>query len=56
MEVETTVHGFRSSFCDWAAERTNYPLEVAESALAYSLKDKPKKRMPKLTYSRSGAG
>jgi integrase len=31
----TTVHGFRSSFRDWAAERTNFPSEVAEMALAH---------------------
>jgi integrase len=30
-----TVHGFRSSFRDWAAERTNFPSEVAEMALAH---------------------
>jgi integrase len=30
-----TVHGFRSAFRDWAAERTNYPSEVAEMALAH---------------------
>ena len=35
-----TVHGFRSSFRDWCAEQTNYPREVAEAALAHSLKDK----------------
>ena len=35
-----TVHGFRSSFRDWAAERTNYPREVAEMALAHSVGDK----------------
>ena len=35
-----TVHGFRSSFRDWCAEQTNYPREVAEEALAHSLKDK----------------
>jgi integrase len=29
------THGFRSSFRDWAAERTNYPSEVAEMALAH---------------------
>jgi integrase len=28
-----TVHGFRSSFRDWAAERTNFPSDVAESWL-----------------------
>jgi integrase len=30
-----TVHGFRSSFRDWAAEQTNFPREVAEAALAH---------------------
>jgi len=30
-----TVHGFRSSFRDWAAERTNFSSEVAEMALAH---------------------
>ena len=34
-----TVHGFRSSFRDWCAEMTNYPRELAESALAHTLKD-----------------
>jgi integrase len=34
-----TVHGFRSSFRDWAAETTNYPREVAEMALAHSVGD-----------------
>jgi integrase len=29
------THGFRSSFRDWAAERTAYPSEVAEMALAH---------------------
>jgi integrase len=35
-----TVHGFRSTFRDWAAERTNYPREVAEAALAHTIEDK----------------
>jgi integrase len=35
-----TVHGFRSSFRDWAAEQTNYPRELAECALAHTLPDK----------------
>jgi integrase len=30
-----TVHGFRSAFRDWCAERTNFPSEVAEMALAH---------------------
>jgi len=37
---EFTVHGFRSTFRDWAAEQTSFPSEVAEAALAHSLKDK----------------
>lgn len=35
-----TAHGFRSTFRDWAAERTNYAREVAEHALAHKLPDK----------------
>jgi integrase len=35
-----TVHGFRSSFRDWCAEQTSFTREVAEAALAHSLKDK----------------
>jgi integrase len=37
---ELTVHGFRSSFRDWAAERTSFPAEVAEMALAHAVGDK----------------
>lgn len=35
-----TVHGLRSSFRDWAVERTAYPRAAAEKALAHSNKDK----------------
>lgn len=35
-----TVHGFRSSFRDWVAEKTNYPGEVAEAALAHTIANK----------------
>ena len=35
-----TVHGFRSTFRDWAAERTNYPREIVEAALAHTLENK----------------
>jgi integrase len=34
------VHGFRSTFRDWAAEQTNYPREMCEFALAHKLPDK----------------
>jgi integrase len=40
MEVPATVHGFRSAFRDWCAERTNYTREVAEQALAHAIGDK----------------
>ena len=36
---DLTAHGFRSSFRDWAAERTNFPREVAEMALAHTIAD-----------------
>jgi integrase len=32
---DLTAHGFRSSFRDWSAERTHFPSEVAEMALAH---------------------
>jgi integrase len=35
-----TVHGFRSTFRDWAAETTGYPAEVVEMALAHAVGDK----------------
>ncbi|HEX5453384.1 MAG TPA: integrase arm-type DNA-binding domain-containing protein [Stellaceae bacterium] len=35
-----TAHGFRSTFRDWAAERTGFPAEVAEMALAHAVGDK----------------
>jgi len=37
---DLTAHGFRSSFRDWASERTNFPSEVAEMALAHAVGDK----------------
>lgn len=37
---EITVHGFRSTFRDWASEATTYPGELAEAALAHIVKDK----------------
>ena len=38
--ADITIHGFRSAFRDWVAEATNYPREVAEAALAHTLRDK----------------
>jgi len=37
--INVTTHGLRSTFRDWAAERTNFPREVAEMALAHAIPD-----------------
>jgi integrase len=36
----STVHGFRSTFRDWACETTSYPNEICEIALAHVVSDK----------------
>jgi integrase len=38
--ADITAHGFRSSFRDWAAEKTTAPRSVVEAALAHVVKDK----------------
>jgi integrase len=51
MKIEgTTVHGFRSSFRDWAGNVSNFPREVAETALAHVIGDKAEQ-----AYRRSDA-
>jgi integrase len=40
MGVDCTVHGFRSTFRDWAAETTGYPNHVVEMALAHAVGNK----------------
>ncbi|HEY2358107.1 MAG TPA: integrase arm-type DNA-binding domain-containing protein [Phenylobacterium sp.] len=40
MKVGAVPHGFRSTFRDWASERTNYPRDAAEMALAHAIGDK----------------
>jgi integrase len=40
---DATVHGLRSSFRDWASERTSYPAHVAELCLAHSIGSKVEK-------------
>jgi len=37
---DLTSHGFRSTFSDWAAERTAYPRETVEMALAHAVENK----------------
>jgi integrase len=39
MQVEVTVHGFRSSFRDWVGEASTFPRELAEAALAHVVGD-----------------
>jgi len=46
----STVHGFRSSFRDWAGNVSNFPREVTESALAHVIGDKAEQ-----AYRRSDA-
>jgi integrase len=40
MAVPAVPHGFRSTFRDWASERTHYPHEMAEMALAHTIGNK----------------
>lgn len=40
MKLDVVPHGFRSTFRDWASERTQYPRDVAEMALAHTIKNK----------------
>ena len=39
MKVDATVHGFRSSFKDWASEGTNFANELSEASLAHVIGD-----------------
>ena len=40
MNVDATVHGFRSSFRDWAGDETTFPRELIEQALAHTISNK----------------
>ena len=39
-KIAVVAHGFRSSFRDWAAEKTDHPREVIEAALAHVVQNK----------------
>src|SRR5262249_16883695 len=39
MGVDATPHGFRSTFRDWASEKTSHSSEVCEKALAHTIKN-----------------
>ena len=41
-----TVHGFRSSFRDWAGNETHYPRDLIETALAHVIGDKAEQAFP----------
>jgi integrase len=43
METDAVPHGFRSTFRDWAGDRTTYPRELAEAALAHAVGDEVEK-------------
>jgi integrase len=47
---DATVHGFRSSFRDWAGNVSNFPREITETALAHVIGDKAEQ-----AYRRSDA-
>jgi integrase len=50
MKADATVHGFRSSFRDWAGNVTHYPRDLIETALAHVIGDKAEQ-----AYRRSDA-
>ncbi len=56
MGRDVTVHGFRSTFKDWASERTNFPNEVSEAALAHVVGDKVEAAYRRGDCLRSGGG
>ena len=39
LKIAAAPHGFRSSFRDWAAEETDHPREVADAALAHTVRN-----------------
>jgi integrase len=48
--IAATVHGFRSTFRDWAGDKTSFPREIAEGALAHAVGDSTER-----AYRRSDA-
>ena len=54
IKVDAVPHGFRSTFRDWRAERTEFPGEVAEMALARAIGDKVEAAYSAGICSRSG--
>lgn len=50
LDVDATVHGFRSTFRDWAGDCTSFPREIAEAALSHLVGDEAER-----AYRRSDA-
>lgn len=50
VEGNWTVHGLRSTFRDWAAEKTNHPPAAVEAALAHSIQNKTEAAYHRTTY------
>ena len=40
LDLGAVPHGFRSSFRDWASERTDHPREVIEAALVHVVRNR----------------
>ena len=40
LKIDATIHGMRSSFKDWASEKTNFNNEVSEMALGHAISSK----------------
>lgn len=55
MQLTAVPHGFRSTFTDWTAERTAYPAEVREMALAHAIGDETEAATGAATCSTSVA-
>ena len=49
-DLGVTIHGFRSSFRDWAAENSDLPGEVAEAALAHTIQNKVEAAYRRTSY------
>ena len=48
--LDTTLHGLRSAFTDWARERTNVATAVAEAALAHTVRNAAEAPYPRTDY------
>jgi hypothetical protein len=54
---DLTAHSFRATFKTWATERTNFPRELVEAAVAHVFDDKPARRhAPEATAAPGGVG